>query len=75
VHLGLDRTTGRRLVSSVREVTGADGALVLSNEVFRPAMDGLAAPAVPPREATLARLAAAGFDPAWLDHQAVGWRP
>jgi len=75
VHLNLDRTTGRRLVSSVREVTGADGALVLSNEVFRPGIDRLAAPAVPPREATLERLEAAGFDPEWLNHQAVGWRP
>jgi pilus assembly protein CpaF len=75
VHLSLDRVTGRRLVSSVREMTGADGALVVSNEVFRPGADGLAMSAVPPREPTLERLAAAGFDPAWLDHQAVGWRP
>ncbi len=74
VQLSVDRTTGRRVVSSVREVTGADGALVVSNEVFRPGSDGLAVAAVAPREATLARLAAAGFDPAWLDHQVAGWR-
>ena len=76
VHLSLDRATGRRQLTSVREVTGADGALVLSNEVFRRGPDGLAVASVPPREATLVRLAVAGFDPAWLDHQAAGgWRP
>lgn len=75
VHLSLDRVTGGRQVTSIREVTGADGPLVLSNELFRPGVDGLGVAAVPPREATLERLAAAGFDPAWLDHARVGWRP
>jgi pilus assembly protein CpaF len=75
VHLSLDRPSGRRRVTSIREVTGADGALVLSNELFRPGADGLGVAAVPPREATMERLAAAGFDPAWLEHSPVGWRP
>jgi pilus assembly protein CpaF len=75
IHLSLDRRTGRRQLTSIREVTGADGPLVLSNELFRPGVDGLGVAAVPPREATLERLVAAGFDPAWLDHAAVGWRP
>jgi Flp pilus assembly CpaF family ATPase len=74
VHLSLDRLTGRRRVTSIREVTGADGPLVLSNELFRPGVDGLGVAAVPPREPTLERLVAAGFDPAWLDHAPVGWR-
>jgi pilus assembly protein CpaF len=75
VHLSLDRRTGRRQLTSIREVTGADGPLLLSNELFRPGADGLGVAAVPPREATLERLAAAGFDPAWLDGSLVGWRP
>ena len=75
VHLAYDRATGRRAVASIREVTGADGPLVLSNEVFRPGPDGRAVPGAPPGDATLDRLATAGFDPAWLLTTAgEGWR-
>ncbi|KJE19438.1 Flp pilus assembly protein, ATPase CpaF [Frankia torreyi] len=52
-------TQGRRVVSSVREVTGADGLLVTSNEVWRPGADGAAVPAVPLRAETAAAVDAA----------------
>lgn len=54
---------GRRVVSSVREVVGADGMQVASNEVWRPGPDGAAVPGVPPRASTMVELIAAGFDP------------
>jgi len=46
----------------VREVVGAEGALVMSNEVFRPGRDRRAVPAAPLRDVTQAELAAVGFD-------------
>ncbi len=52
----------RRFVTSVREVVGAEGALVMSNEVFRPGRDRRAVPSAPLRDSTQAELAAAGFD-------------
>ncbi len=62
VHLGLT-DTGRRVVTSVREVVDADGLSVASNEVFRPDRDGRAVPAAPPSTGLLSTLAGAGFDP------------
>jgi hypothetical protein len=61
-------------VSSIREVVGAEGPRVVTNEVFAPGPDGRAAPAVPLRAATLAKLCAHGFDPDLL-HGPGGWRP
>jgi Flp pilus assembly CpaF family ATPase len=52
----------RRYVSSVREVTGAEGPLVMSNEIFRPGRDRRAVPSAPLRDSTLDELAAVGFD-------------
>jgi pilus assembly protein CpaF len=57
---------GLRQVASIREVTGAEDRLVLSNEVFAPGRDGRAEPAVRVRDRTLAELTAAGLDPALL---------
>ncbi len=71
VHLAYDRASGHRVVDSVREVTGADGPLVASNEVWRPGPDGQALSGAPLREQTLDRLVAAGFVPDWLD--TAGW--
>ena len=73
VHLALstDRTT--RVVSSIREVVGADGPQVISNEVFRPDADRrarLVAGAL--RTETLDDLIDAGFDPGLLT-QPEGW--
>ncbi|KPM50372.1 type II secretion system protein E [Frankia sp. R43] len=55
----LDRTAGgRRVVSSVREVVGADGLLVSTNEVWRPGPDGAAVPGAPLSPQNAALLAA-----------------
>jgi len=54
-------TAGRRCVSSIREVTDADGRQVVSNEIWAPGPDRRAIPAVPVRAATLEELAAAGY--------------
>ena len=75
VHLtrGHDRAT--RVVSSVREVVGADGPTVVSNEIYRPGSDRRARPVAGAlRTETLDDLAAAGFDPAVLERP-EGWWP
>ncbi|MGC9667446.1 CpaF family protein [Planosporangium sp. 12N6] len=66
VHLSLT-DTGRRVVTSVREVVDADGLSVASNEVFRPGSDGRAVPGAPPSTGLLTMLAEHGFDPRVLD--------
>jgi len=70
VHLAWS-TDGRRVVSSVREVTGSDGREVISNEVYAPGPDRRAVPATPIRADTLDRLEAAGLDLRLLADQ--GW--
>ncbi|NKQ59007.1 CpaF family protein [Amycolatopsis sp. K13G38] len=75
VHLarGLDRAT--RVVSSVREVVGAEGPQVISNEVYRPGADRRARPVAGAlRSDTLGELVDAGFDPGLLD-EPEGWWP
>ena len=64
---------GRRFVSSVREVVDADGAMVVSNEVFRPGPDGRAVPGVPLRSQTLDSLVEVGFDPELLQNPGGWW--
>ncbi len=70
IHLAWS-TDGRRVVSSIREVTGADGREVISNEVYAPGPDLRAVPATPIRADTLDRLVAAGLDVRQLSEQ--GW--
>lgn len=65
---------GRRFVSSVREVVDADGAMVVSNEVFRPGPDGRAVPGVPLRSETLDSLVEVGFDPELLQNPGGWWQ-
>jgi pilus assembly protein CpaF len=75
VHLarGLDRTT--RVVSSIREVVGAEGPQVISNEVYRPGPDRRARPAAGAmRTDTLDDLVDVGFDPGILENP-EGWWP
>ncbi|MFF5099975.1 CpaF family protein [Actinosynnema sp. NPDC000082] len=76
VHLarGADRRT--RVVSSIREVVGADGPQVVSNEVYRPGSDHRARP-VPGalRATTLDVLVDAGLDPGVLDRPEGWWAP
>jgi len=64
---------GRRVVSSLREITGFDGAQVLSNEVFAPDEAGRASFRTPLQERSLDRLIDAGFDPSLLDLPGGGW--
>lgn len=63
VHLARARgERSTRVVSSVREVIGVDGHLVVSNEVWRPGADLRAVPGVPLRTETVEELVEAGFD-------------
>ena len=65
---------GRRVVSSVREVVGYEGAMVLSNEVLAPDHLGRAVPTGRPfQEHTLDALIDAGFEPALFDIPHGGW--
>jgi Flp pilus assembly CpaF family ATPase len=68
----IDLIDGVRRVVSIREVVDADGAQMISNEVFRPGLDGRAVPGYPLRDATLALLEQYGFDPTLLD-KPDGW--
>ena len=70
----LEQHDGRRFVSSVREVTDAEGPLVISNEVFRPGPDGRAVPSSPMRAETMERLVDVGFDPDLLNEPGGFWR-
>ncbi|HEX7196925.1 MAG TPA: ATPase, T2SS/T4P/T4SS family [Candidatus Limnocylindria bacterium] len=63
----------RRAVTSVREVVGHDGAMVLSNEVLGPDEFRRAIPTGRPfQDATLDALVEAGFEPGLLDSSG-GW--
>jgi Flp pilus assembly CpaF family ATPase len=70
VHIEL--INGVRRVTSVREVVDAQGARMVSNEVFRPGLDGRAVPGYPLRDSTLDELEACGFDATLLD-KPDGW--
>jgi Flp pilus assembly CpaF family ATPase len=67
------RTGPQRYVASVREVVGADGPDVITNEVFRPGPDGRAVPGIPPRARTMGRLVDHGFDPQLLTNPNGWW--
>lgn len=78
VYIGTDAVGGeggmRRYVSSVREIVGAEGPLVMSNEIFMPGYDRRAVPAAPLRDTTQADLAAVGFDSSLLLRPDGWWR-
>jgi Flp pilus assembly CpaF family ATPase len=70
VHLDADErgrtnesSSPARHVASVREVVGAEGPLVITNEIVRPGPDGRGVPAAPLRDATLSLLTAHGYQP------------
>ncbi len=58
---------GTRAVTSVREVTGADGEIVVSNEIYGPDADGRAMSRFRFTERRMVKLEQAGFDRRWLD--------
>jgi Flp pilus assembly CpaF family ATPase len=60
---GQDSHRPSRHIASVREVVGADGPLVVSNEVWKPGPDGHAVPGAPLRDATAALLSVHGYQP------------
>lgn len=73
VHLGFTPDGAGRVVTSVRDVVGADGLTVASNEVFRPGPDGRAVPGAPLSTGLTAALARVGCDPRVVD--AARWAP
>ncbi|WP_086820238.1 CpaF family protein [Allokutzneria sp. NRRL B-24872] len=75
VHLARTRD-GDRVLSSIREVVGAEGPQVISNEVYRPGPDDRRARPVAGAlsASTLADLVDVGFDPAVLERP-EGWWP
>jgi len=78
VHIGTAAVGGeggmRRFVSSVREIVGAEGPLVMSNEIFMPGFDRRAVPGAPLRDSTHGDLAAVGFDSSVLLRPDGWWR-
>ncbi|GAA5169071.1 MULTISPECIES: CpaF family protein [Amycolatopsis] len=74
LHLAEARDDRTRVVSSIREVVDADGQAVITNEIFRPGLDGRAVPGVPLRTATTERLIEAGFEPRFLERADGWWR-
>jgi pilus assembly protein CpaF len=62
-----------RYVASIREVIDADGETMISNEIFRPGVDGRAVFEAPPR--CQAALSVAGHDPGWLGYREGAWAP
>jgi pilus assembly protein CpaF len=60
----LDETLDRvRVVSSIREVVGADGEMVVSNEIAKPDADRKAVPVIAPDDSWIDRLAEFGWSP------------
>ncbi|WP_156755876.1 CpaF family protein [Actinokineospora pegani] len=73
VHLARTKDRASRVVSSIREVVAADGAHVVTNEVYRPGPDNRARPVAGSLHgATLDDLADVGFDPDMLENP-MGW--
>ena len=69
----IDHVDGVRRITSVREVVDADGAQMVTNEVFRPGLDGRAVPGYPLRDSTAALLEDEGFDLSLLDRPGGWW--
>jgi Flp pilus assembly CpaF family ATPase len=67
------QTRSGRWVSSVRQVVGADGATVVTNELYRPGPDGRAVPAMPVPHDLADLLVEHGWDPALHDRATGHW--
>jgi len=68
------KTGAGRWVSSVRQVVGADGSQVVTNELFRPGPDGRAIPGVPVPHELADVLVAHGWDPSLHDRPEGWWQ-
>jgi pilus assembly protein CpaF len=76
VHLARAEDRRTRVVSSIREVVGADGPQVTSNEVYRPGPDRRARPVAGAlRGDTIDDLVEVGFDPGVLKNPEGWWTP
>ncbi|WP_194891971.1 CpaF family protein [Catenulispora pinisilvae] len=64
---------GTRVVSSIRELTEADGPQIMSNQIWAPDADRRARFSVYPSDHTREALESGGFDEAWFT--AEGWEP
>jgi pilus assembly protein CpaF len=62
VFISHDPATGRRFVSSIREIVGAEGHMVVTNEIVRADRNGNVLPGARLTEDSEYALAAAGFD-------------
>ena len=60
------------MADSIREVVGAEGHQMISNEVYKPDRDWRAIPGAPWTAAMAETLADAGLDHALITHRA-GW--
>jgi len=67
------KTRHGRYVASVRQVVGAEGRQVTTNELYEPGPDGRAVPAVPLPHRLADDLVAAGYDPSWHDRREGSW--
>ncbi|GAB3445387.1 CpaF family protein [Actinophytocola sediminis] len=75
VHLAHATDGTTRVVSSIREVVGAEGDQVISNEIYRPGPDRRAIPVAGAlRTETLRQLNDSGLDPAFLESSEDRWR-
>lgn len=72
VHLARDHR-GQRFVTSIREITGAEGDMVVSNEIWTPGVDKRAVPSAPMTDVRRDRLVKVGFDPTLLDRRNGWW--
>lgn len=68
------KTAAGRWVSSVRQVVGADGPQVVTNELFHPGPDGRAVPGVPVPHDLAELLIAHGWDPTLHDRPEGWWQ-
>lgn len=68
----IELVDGVRRVTSVREIVDAEGARIVSNEVFKPGGDGRAVPGYPFRDSTANLLERSGLDLALLE-EPDGW--
>ncbi len=76
VHLARAADRRTRVVSSIREVVGADGPQIISNEIYRPGPDRRARPVAGAlRTDTVDDLVDAGFDPGVLENPEGWWGP
>jgi Flp pilus assembly CpaF family ATPase len=67
------KTRRERFVSSVRQVVGADGRQVISNELFHPGPAGRAVPGSPLPHDLLDDLTGEGYDPRWHERRDGWW--